>query len=103
MARKADRKRKRRRIRWDIETFCVLVFVAGFVFYGFAKIGLNSYNITLQQKEQKLANEILQKKNEVEDLQAEVHSMQDKGRVLNLLGDQVQDNSGNIYLIGKTE
>ncbi|WP_294730303.1 hypothetical protein [uncultured Faecalibaculum sp.] len=61
---------------------------------------MNAYNITLQQKEQNLASEIAQKKNAVEDLQAEVHSMQDKGRVLSMLGEQVQDNSGNIYVIG---
>ena len=36
----------------------------------------------------------------MEDLQAQVHSMQDKGRVLSMLGEQVQDNSGNIYVIG---
>lgn len=86
-----------------METICVFVFIFGALFYGFAKIGLNSYNITLQQKEQKLANEIARKENEVEDLLAEVHTMQDKGRVLNLLGDQVQDNSNNIYLIGNAD
>lgn len=76
------------------------MFAASVLFYGSAKVGLNAYNITLQQKEQNLASEIAQKKNAVEDLQAEVHSMQDKGRVLSMLGEQMQDNSGNIYVIG---
>lgn len=98
MARKRSKGNRKRRL--NIKGVCVSVFGLSVLFYGGAKVGLNSYNITLQQQEQSLASEIAQKKSTVEDLQAQVHSMQDKGRVLSMLGDQVQDNSGNIYVIG---
>ena len=98
MARNRSKGSKKRRS--GIRGVCTFVFGFSVVFYGGAKVGLYSYNITLQQKEQSLASEIARKKSEVEDLQAQVHSMQDKGRVLSMLGEQVQDNSGNIYVIG---
>jgi cell division protein FtsL len=82
---------------------CFIICLFSGLFYCTTKIGLHSYNITLQQEEQRLASQIVEQKSAVEDLQAEVHSMQDKGRVLSLLGDEVQDNSSNIYVIGNSD
>lgn len=96
-----SRKPKKRRIR--LEALCVVIFLCSAMFYGITKIGLTTYNITLQQQEQSLAAEINQRQSAVEDLQAEVASLQDKSRVLDMLSDQVQDNSANVYIVGNSD
>lgn len=97
----AGQKRKKRRVR--PEAVCFMILITAFVFYGITKIGLYSYNISLQQQEQDLAAQIKEKQTSIEDLQAQVHNMQDKSRVLDLLGNSLQDNAENVHIIDSDE
>lgn len=72
-------------------------------FYFIATFGLNSYNLTLSKKEQSLSDQIETKMIAIEELEAEVCSMQDKPRMLAQLGLNVQNNQDNIYIMGNGE
>lgn len=76
-----------------------IALILSLIFYCVSKIGLASYNITKSVEEQKLAAEIVEKKERIDELQTEVNNLQDKSRVLGMLGDDVKDNQNNIYII----
>ena len=57
----------------------------------------------MSKEEQSLSYEIETKKAAIEELQTEVRSMQDKKRMLGMLGLNVQDNQNNIYIMGNGE
>ena len=101
MNQKGINKKRKRRIR--PEFFIICIFALSLTFYCIAQIGLNSYNLTLSKEEQSLSNEIETKKAAIEELQTEVRSMQDKQRMLGMLGLNVQDNQNNIYIMGNGE
>ena len=56
-------------------------------------------NLSLSVQESELANEIAQKEQSVEELQNEVNTLQEKGRLLGMLDNEVSDNENNIYVI----
>ena len=96
-----ERINKRRRIRPEFYIVCIFLLSLGFYFT--ATFGLNSYNLTLSTKEQSLTREIATKTTAIEELEADVRSMQDKPRMLAQLGLNVQDNQNNIYIMGNGE
>lgn len=69
------------------------------VFYCVSKICVNSWNISLSMEEDQLSQEIAKKEQTVEELQNEVNTLQEKGRLLGMLDNQVSDNENNIYVM----
>ena len=70
------------------------LFVLSAVFYF-----VNSMNISLSVEESQLSDEIAQKEQTVEELQNEVNTLQEKGRLLGMLDNQVSDHENNIYVM----
>ena len=56
-------------------------------------------NISLSVVESQLSDEIAQKEQTVEELQNEVNTLQEKGRLLGMLDNQVSDHENNIYVM----
>lgn len=50
-------------------------------------------------EEDQLSQEIAKKEQTVEELQNEVNTLQEKGRLLGMLDNQVSDNENNIYVM----
>ena len=75
------------------------LFVLSLVFYFASKTYVSSMNLSLSVQESELANEIAQKEQSVEELQNEVNTLPDKGRLLGMLDNQVSDNENNIYVM----
>ena len=83
----------------NLEKVIRILFVFSIFFYCTMKIGLNSRNITLSVEEQRLAREMNQNQQEVEQLTTEVSQLEEKTRVLGLLDESVADNQKNVYII----
>ncbi len=92
-----NNKKRRKAIRPEL-LICVL-FIMSIAFYCITKIGFKSYNITLQQQEQTIAAEVLEKKEAVSELETEVNNLQNKTRLLGMLDSSVKDNQNNIYIM----
>ena len=75
------------------------LFVLSAVFYFVSKTYVNSRNISLSVEESQLSDEIAQKEQTVEELQNEVNTLQEKGRLLGMLDNQVSDHENNIYVM----
>ena len=75
------------------------LFVLSWVFYFASKTYVNSMNISLSVEESQLSDEIAQKEQTVEELQNEVNTLQEKGRLLGMLDNQVSDHENNIYVM----
>lgn len=75
------------------------LFVLSAVFYFASKTYVNSMNISLSVEESQLSDEIAQKEQTVEELQNEVNTLQEKGRLLGMLDNQVSDHENNIYVM----
>ena len=75
------------------------LLVLSVVFYCVSKTCVNSWNISLSMEEDQLSQEIAKKEQTVEDLQNEVNTLQEKGRLLGMLDNQVSDNENNIYVM----
>lgn len=75
------------------------LFVLSMVFYFVSKTYVNSMNISLSVQEDQLSTEIAKKEQTVEELQNEVNTLQEKGRLLGMLDNQVSDNENNIYMM----
>ena len=75
------------------------LFVLSAVFYFVSKTSVNSMNISLSVEESQLSDEIAQKEQTVEELQNEVNTLQEKGRLLGMLDNQVSDHENNIYVM----
>lgn len=75
------------------------LFVLSAVFYFVLKTYVNSMNISLSVEESQLSDEIAQKEQTVEELQNEVNTLQEKGRLLGMLDNQVSDHENNIYVM----
>ncbi|WP_419022068.1 hypothetical protein [Holdemanella sp.] len=75
------------------------LFVLSAVFYFESKTYVNSMNISLSVEESQLSDEIAQKEQTVEELQNEVNTLQEKGRLLGMLDNQVSDHENNIYVM----
>lgn len=99
MHNKRVNKKHNRRPRIRPEALLCVAFVLSALFYCFTKIGLNSYNITLSVENQKLAAEVDEKQAAIDELETEVNTLQDKTRVLGMLGNDVKDNQNNVYII----
>mgnify|MGYP002519385559 CR=1 FL=1 len=56
-------------------------------------------NISLSVQEDQLSTDIAKKEQTVEELQNEVNTLQEKGRLLGMLDNQVSDNENNIYMM----
>ena len=56
-------------------------------------------NISLSVEESQLSDEIAQKEQTVEQLHNEVNTLQEKGRLLGMLDNQVSDHENNIYVM----
>jgi cell division protein FtsL len=56
-------------------------------------------NLSLSVQESELTSEIAQKEQTVEELQNEVNTLQEKGRLLGMLDNEVSDNENNIYVM----
>ena len=67
--------------------------------YNVSKTYVNSMNISLSVEESQLSDEIAQKEQTVEELQNEVNTLQEKGRLLGMLDNQVSDHENNIYVM----
>ena len=74
------------------------LFVLSAVFYFVSKTYVNSMNISLSVEESQLSDEIAQKEQTVEELH-EVNTLQEKGRLLGMLDNQVSDHENNIYVM----
>ena len=75
------------------------LFVLSWVFYFASKTYVSSMNLSLSVQESELTSEIAQKEQTVEELQNEVNTLQEKGRLLGMLDNQVSDNENNIYVM----
>ncbi len=75
------------------------LLVLSVVFYCVSKTCVNSWNISLSMEEDQLSQEIAKKEQTVEELQNEVNTLQEKGRLLGMLDNQVSDNENNIYVM----
>lgn len=75
------------------------LLVLSVVFYCVSKTCVNSWNISLSMEEDQLNQEIAKKEQTVEELQNEVNTLQEKGRLLGMLDNQVSDNENNIYVM----
>lgn len=75
------------------------LFVLSAVFCFVSKTYVNSMNISLSVEESQLSDEIAQKEQTVEELQNEVNTLQEKGRLLGMLDNQVSDHENNIYVM----
>ena len=75
------------------------LFVLSAVFYFVSKTYVNPMNISLSVEESQLSDEIAQKEQTVEELQNEVNTLQEKGRLLGMLDNQVSDHENNIYVM----
>lgn len=75
------------------------LFVLSAVFHFVSKTYVNSMNISLSVEESQLSDEIAQKEQTVEELQNEVNTLQEKGRLLGMLDNQVSDHENNIYVM----
>ena len=75
------------------------LLVLSVVFYCVSKTCVNSWNISLSMEEDQLSQEIAKKGQTVEELQNEVNTLQEKGRLLGMLDNQVSDNENNIYVM----
>ena len=64
-----------------------------------SKTYVNSMNISLSVEESQLSDEIAQKEQTVVELQNEVNTLQEKGRLLGMLDNQVSDHENNIYVM----
>lgn len=97
---KRNHNNKKKKLRqWRPEKLLVLAFILSCVFYCFSKIGLNSYNITLSVENQSLANEVSKVQDEVTDLKTDISTLQDKNKMLGLVGEELKDNQDNVYVI----
>ena len=75
------------------------LFVLSWVFYFASKTYVRSVNLSLSVQESELSSEIAQKEQTVEELQNEVNTLQEKGRLLGMLDNEVSDNENNIYVM----
>lgn len=75
------------------------LLVLSVVFYCVSKTCVNSWNVSLSMEEDQLSQEIAKKEQTVEELQNEVNTLQEKGRLLGMLDNQVSDNENNIYVM----
>ena len=75
------------------------LFVLSWVFYFASKTYVSSVNLSLSVQESELSSEIVQKEQTVEELQNEVNTLQEKGRLLGMLDNEVSDNENNIYVM----
>ena len=75
------------------------LFVLSWVFYFASKTYVSSVNLSLSVQESELSSEIAQKEQTVEELQNEVNTLQEKGRLLGMLDNEVSDNEDNIYVM----
>ena len=75
------------------------LFVLSLVFYFASKTYGSSMNLSLSVQESELTSEIAQKEQTVEELQNEVNTLQEKGRLLGMLDNEVSDNENNIYVM----
>ena len=75
------------------------LFVLSLVFYFASKTYVSSMNFSLSVQESELTSEIAQKEQTVEELQNEVNTLQEKGRLLGMLDNEVSDNENNIYVM----
>lgn len=75
------------------------LFVLSWVFYFASKTYVSSVNLLLSVQESELSSEIAQKEQTVEELQNEVNTLQEKGRLLGMLDNEVSDNENNIYVM----
>ena len=86
--------------RFHLTRILVLaLFIVSMAFYFVSKTYVNSMNINLSVEDEKLSNEISQKQESVDELQNEVNTLQEKGRLLGMLDNQVSDNENNIYVM----
>lgn len=95
--RKNKKKNNKRKLRKDIWIFGLFVISAAFLFG--TRVGLKSYNIMLQMKEQELAAQVNEKQELVSELENEVNNLQNKTRLLGMLDSSVKDNQNNIYIM----
>ena len=75
------------------------LFVFSWVFYFASKTYVSSVNLSLSVQESELSSEIAQKEQTVEELQNEVNTLQENGRLLGMLDNEVSDNENNIYVM----
>lgn len=75
------------------------LFVLSWVCYFASKTYVSSMNLSLSVQESELTSEIAQKEQTVEELQNEVNTLQEKGRLLGMLDNEVSDNENNIYVM----
>lgn len=75
------------------------LFVLSLVIYFASKTYVSSMNLSLSVQESELTSEIAQKEQTVEELQNEVNTLQEKGRLLGMLDNEVSDNENNIYVM----
>ena len=75
------------------------LFVLSWVFYFASKTYVSSVNLSLSVQESELSSEIAQKEQTVEELRNEVNTLQEKGRLLGMLDNEVSENENNIYVM----
>lgn len=85
----------------SLETFIVTTFLVALVFYICSITFVQGYNVSLQNKEQELAKQINDKQEEIDQLKMEINNLEEKSRIVSLLGDDIQNNSDNIYIISE--
>lgn len=96
-----NNKSKKHHNNISLEKIIVSVFLVSLVFYLISITFIQGYNVELQRQEQKLAKQIKDKREQIDQLQIEINDMLEKSRVVSLLGDDIQDNSDNIYIISE--
>ena len=84
-----------------MEGVLVLMLIVSTGLYALSKICLNYYNIVLSNEQQQTAAQIIEVKNSVNVLKADVNELQDRSRVLAMVEeDGINTNQENIYVVG---
>lgn len=91
------KKKKRRALNYQRILFIICIFAG--LFYCGTKIGLSAYNIALSTQDQALSEKVTKQEKKVEQLTADINSLQDKSRVMGILDNDVADNQKNVYII----
>lgn len=85
----------------SLEKIIVGSFVCAMVFYLLSITLIQGYNVSLQNKEQQLAKQINETREEIDQMKLKIDTLEEKSRVVSLLGDDIQDNSDNIYYMSE--
>lgn len=81
----------------------ILICVLAALLYFSTSLILGTYSNTLSVENQKIVNDIEQRKSNIEQLKGEIAQLQEKSRVLGMLAGQVSENPNNVFYYGSID